>query len=127
MWKGFLSGTILATLTVSGGYAAPAVIDTGERVCGINLRDGTRVRTTDTRVLITNSKTGVTTLKCKFDIPDYKMGLEVEKGEECIIITDDVYLTTDSHQTISPSGQATLTCKMKLPYYPYACSIEPSC
>ncbi|MDP3855601.1 hypothetical protein [Phenylobacterium sp.] len=65
--------------------------------------------TTESHSVVTSS--GVTSLVCKFDIPDGAEPAKATQGNDFLCNTY-LGLTTDSKMVASPGGNATLTCRI---------------
>lgn len=109
------SAAALFALAVPIAHAAPAVVVSGEG-CGLFDGNGSIVFTTDTKRTATQSNNNNAKFTCKATVAPSTTGHAVRydfasTGLFCGILTSTGFQFTDQwHQTVSASGEATLTC-----------------
>jgi hypothetical protein len=113
-----LTALFLSVLGATAASADPAVIIRDSQ-CGMIDGDGNSVTSFNTQALATQSETGVTVLQCKIKDVANNAGQAVRwdfdnTGSSCgIAVGGTLCSTTDWHNQVSKSGNATLICKCK--------------
>lgn len=110
------AATALLAMTASVAQAAPAVVVDPAGGCGLFDGNGGFAFTTDSKVTATQSNNGNSMLKCKATVTPATAGGaarfdSASTGAFCVILNPfGVQVTDQWHETVSASGEATLTC-----------------
>jgi len=109
-------------ITSANAQNNAAVVINPDGECFVGDSNGVGVSTFDTQIVITQSKNGITTLRCRAKGIFNDTGRAVRYNFDtnpvpCLIIGGgDVFQTEDWQEVLSPSGVATVICVLHPPF-----------
>ncbi len=118
MVKCAIAAAALAASPMAFAERAVHIADFG---CGVIDGDGNGFVTNDTKSTTTNARNGVVIMKCQARGVPNGTGTAVNydyasTGLLCSVLSSNgAFVTQDWHETVSASGNATLTCRYKNP------------